>query len=178
MQQRKCNYKCPKRNWKILITKQRFPGRRRQEGLGIWVLLQMDYVAQLSLPAPSPTVTVQSWEKVHPRRAGNSRCGSAVKTSREHSLRPGTTCRGQMHGSSAGRSPRGSLQQRLPSIHTPPHMEGTGWDSPLRADVLFYRAWHTAKKIPVKRKKRRQVRVWPAANFSGFKDGSFSRERV
>ena len=69
-----------------------------------------------------------------------------------------------------------SSQGLLPSIlHTPPHMEGTGWDSPLRADVLFSRAWHTAKKIPVKRKKRRQVRVCPAANFSGFKDGSFSK---
>ena len=72
-----------------------------------------------------------------------------------------------------------SSQGLLPSVlHTPPHVEGMGWDSPLRADVLFSRAWHTAKKIPVKRKKRRQVRVWPAANFSAFKDGSFSRERV
>lgn len=41
MKQGKYCYKCQKRNWKI--TKQRSAGRGRQAGLGIWILLEMDY---------------------------------------------------------------------------------------------------------------------------------------
>lgn len=68
---------------------------------------------RLSLPAALPTGTVLGSElgegTPSASRAGNGRCGPAVKTSQEHSPGPGTTCRRQMHGSSAGRRPGGSL---------------------------------------------------------------------
>lgn len=44
----------------------------------------------------------------------------------------------------------------LPMPHMPSHTEGMrGQDSPLKADVVFSRAWHTANKRPVGERKER-----------------------
>lgn len=64
--------------------------------------------------------------------------------------------RGQPRVSIEDRSPRGSSESRLHKIAKacplpvfPHHLPWRGQDSPLRADVLFSRAWHTANRRPV-----------------------------
>lgn len=142
MKQGKYCYKCQKRNWKI--TKQRSAGRGRQAGLGIWILLEMDY--DVRVPSLGILQALLSGSLAHSDcwiRDGRRQVlreqeqeqppggwGAAVKTTQECSLGPWHRgLRGQLC-LTGQEPPRGSLgrtqaPQSSPGLQ-PPHIKGSG----------------------------------------------------
>lgn len=147
MKQGKYCYKCQKRNWKI--TKQRSAGRGRQAGLGIWILLEMDY--DVRVPSLGILQALLSGSLAHsdcwirdgrgqvlreqeqeqpPGGWGVGGGGQQLRPPRSAPWAPGTEGSEDSCASLGRNPPRGSLgrtqaPQSSPGLQ-PPHIKGSG----------------------------------------------------